>query len=644
MVNSYRYAFAATTSDIPSTGTTVDLGVGQLGVFDGKTFAATSGVSAKSILIAQGTPDSLFPQGASKGNQTYKTDIIKGSNVKSWKVKKASRGKGMITTMGFDGADLTKNLTVKKGEAFTFWVTLSGSPIANLLGNSPKTHYAVWTEQFTIQLPCVSECVDTCGETVDPNIVGDAVLAEFAKRKIIGGQYLTDYVKATKLVSCDTPSGLPTVSYTVVTLTIPDTGDAIALGKVQAQYPGVKIKRSKRDGVYSTYEAVVADGVTLTDFSSEGLPVVPTCDSCPSGCPSGYTLQSAQDVYIVQRPLSANTDLHNGTARTAFAEALEAAYSATASEFLSYNGSVATVKLYFATGTSVSALLSDSVVLVETNAEICTQTSPTTTAWVECKTCVAAKKTFVITIKDDCNVDALAELEAIYGSGVTLVTQNTDTCTAQYSLEVESDNKDCDSCAEVLWQFSAPKPFKGLVWTEVLGETGYGVDCNIGIEFKSIYEQRKTKECFLNQVAYEFEPLFISVSTRNPDPNDYSVLCGSDVPVTVTQNVEYPFGLGRTVAAQVIETNYNFNQPWRKNPAERDALEYELGIDLNGYYDQYIIEYVTHPDTFGASHFGTTQTQSMEASFYFNEGTGAAFESVVSAFLAGTTDIVLEQI
>ena len=42
MVNSYRYAFAATTSDIPSTGTTVDLGVGQLGVFDGKTFAATN--------------------------------------------------------------------------------------------------------------------------------------------------------------------------------------------------------------------------------------------------------------------------------------------------------------------------------------------------------------------------------------------------------------------------------------------------------------------------------------------------------------------------------------------------------------------------------------------------------------------------
>ena len=50
---------------------------------------------------------------------------------------------------------------------------------------------------------------------------------------------------------------------------------------------------------------------------------------------------------------------------------------------LSYNGSVATVKLYFATGTSVSALPSDSVVLVKTNAEICTQTSPTTTAWVE---------------------------------------------------------------------------------------------------------------------------------------------------------------------------------------------------------------------------------------------------------------------
>ena len=53
MVNSYRYVFAASTSTIPVSGTTVDLGIGEIGVFDGKTFQATNGVTAKSILIAQ---------------------------------------------------------------------------------------------------------------------------------------------------------------------------------------------------------------------------------------------------------------------------------------------------------------------------------------------------------------------------------------------------------------------------------------------------------------------------------------------------------------------------------------------------------------------------------------------------------------
>jgi len=644
MVNSYRYAFVSSTTDIPTSGTTVDLAVGQVGVFDGKTWQATDGVSAKSIVIAQGTSNTLFPHGVAKGNQTYKTPVLKGYNVKSWKVKKASKGKGMITTLGFDGVDTTKNLTVKKGKSFTFWVTLSGQPIANLLGSTPSTHYAVWTEQFTVQLPCVDECVDTCGDVWDANIVGDAVISEFGKRKIIGGQLITDYVSATKLVSCDTPSGLPTVGYKVWTLTVPDTGDTVALAKVQAQYPGVKIKRSKRDGIYSTYETVIPSGDSLADFSNVGLPVVPTCDTCPSGCPDGYSLQSALDVYIVQRPLSSTTDLHNGTAQTAFAESLESAYSASSSEFLSFNGSVATVKLYFTAGTTVTAKLSDSIVLIETNTEICTQDTPTTTAWDECKTCTAATKQFVITIKDDCAVDALAELQSIYGSGVALKSHNTDTCTSQYSLSVESDNKDCDACADVLWKFTAPMPFKGLVWTEVLGDTGYGTGCNIGVEFKSIYEQRKSKECFLKQVAYEYEPLFITLSTRNPDPNDYSVLCDTDVPVTVTQNVSYPVGVGRVVADHVIASNFQYNQPWRKNPAERDAFEYELGIDLQGYYDEYVLEFTTDPDVNGGSHFGTTQKQTFEHEFFYPEGTGSAFESVVSAFLAANSDVVLEQI
>lgn len=646
MVNSYRYVFAASTPTLPSSGTTVDLGIGQIGVFDGKTWQATDGSTAKSIVVAQGVPSTVFPQGVAKTNATYKSGVITGGNLKGFKRVIGQKGQGIITTMGFDGVDTTKGLTVKQGDSFTFWLTMSGAPVANLLGTTPETHYATWTEQFTVQLPCVDECTDSCGTFIDQNIVADAVIAEVNKRKLIGGQLLTDYVEFTKLIACDTPSGLPTTSYTVYTLTVADTGDQSALGKVQAQYPGVVVKRTKRVGIFSTYEiTILTSAGQPTAFSNAEFPVVPVCNECPSGCPSGYTLSTAQDVYIVQRPLSGSTNLVGSVAQTAFAEAVEAAYSATASEFLSFNSSAASVKLYFNTGTDVAALLSDAVVLVGTDEAICKQDSAESIAWVSCKTCTAASKEYVLTILDSCAVDYLALLQAEYGDGVSLVSTNSSTCTSQFKLSVQSTNKDCDACADVTWNFEAPKPFQGLVWTEVAGDTGYGVGCVTGIRAKSIYEQRKAKECFLKQVAYEFEPLFISFSTRNPDPNDYTVLCETDVPVTVVQNVTYPKGLGRIVADQVIASNYQFNQPWRKNAAERDAFEYELNLDLNGVYDQYILEFVTHPDTTGASHFGTTQTQTFELSVFFPQGTGAAFESVITAFVASQApSIVLEDI
>ena len=657
MVNSYRYVFAASTPTIPVSGTTVDLGIGEIGVFDGKTFQATSGVTAKSILIAQGTPDTVFPHGVAKSNHTYKTDIIKGTAVKSWKKVNGKKGSGLQITMGFDGVDTAKNLTVKQGKDFTYWVTLSGAPIANLLGDSPKTHYAVWTEQFTVQLPCVSDCVDNCGDLVDPNVVADAAIAQFNNRKLIGGQYITDYVKVTKLVDCETASGLATVNYCVSNLTIADTGDQAALGAVQAAYPGFTIKRVSRNGLLSTYETVASGTCptpsgTLPPYVYTPAPVLQACDTCPSGCPTNYTLTEAQDAWIVTRPITSGGNLNTPSAQVTFANGVKTAYvafSPTAYEFLSFNSAAASVKIYVPAGTAVTALDSDFVVQFASNQAICTPSGSldVTTAWVSCKSGTAATKNFVLTVANDCiNTPSglLAEIEAIYGESVTISAYNLSTCTTQFTLPVESTNKDFENCAEVDWKFQAPAPFKGLVWTEVQGAV-YGTDCNVGLKFESIYEQRKAKECFLKQVAYEFEPLFITISTRNPDPNDYSVLCETDVPVTLVKNVEYPKGIGRVVADQVIASNFQYNQPWRKNAAERDAFEYELGIDLQGVYDQYVLEFQTFPtEAASVSGFGTSQVQTFELSVFFAVGTGAAFETVVSAFVASNSPLALEVI
>ena len=641
MVNSYRYAFAATTPDLATAGTTVDLGIGQIGIFDAKTWVATTMPLGREIVIAQGTSDTLFPSGAGRGNQTMKTLGIKGSKVKAWRATKAQKAHGEIVTLGYDGVDATKSLSVPVGKNFTFWLTLTGQPIANLLGDSVETHSATWTEQFTVNLPCTEECSDTCGDTYDCNVVSDAVLEAVNQGKMIGGQKLTDYIKFTKLTSCYTPSGLPTVSYTKWSLTTPDTGDTIALSHVQAQYPGSGVKRVSRNGVYSVYEFTqLTSAGTPAAFNNSVTPVIPNC----SVCPSGYKLVPSVDAWVIGRPLSSNTDLPDATAQAVFLASLVSSYSASSGTFLSFNGSVATVELFFATGTVVTALLSDNVLQIGTNQPICTLDTATTAPWSNVETCTKANKSFVISLKNsDCGATYLAELQAEYaGVGVvTLVETNADTCTTQYNIVVESANVACDSCSTTPYTFTEPNPFLGIKWTEVLGATGYGTGCVCGIQAESIYEQRVAKECFLKQVSYEFEPLFMSFSTRDPNSNDYSVLCTPDVPVTKIRNVQYAKGFGRVVADDVIASMYAFNQQWRKNPAERDALEYELGIDLNGYYDQYTIDFEVEPaGASSISGLGNSRVEYFETAYFFPQGTGGAFETAINAFLSANNSDV----
>jgi hypothetical protein len=628
MVNNYRYVFVSSTSQIASAGTTVDLGVGELGIFDAKSWTALSAPNYtvnKAIVIAQGTPADVFPAGVAKGNQTYKTSAIIPQNVKGWNGYKASKGKNMVVTMGYDGVDTTKTLNVPVGKNFTYWITMSGQPIANLLGNTPETHYATYTEQFSVVLPCTNDCLDSCGENVDCNIVADAVIDSFLSRKTIGGQFLSDYIKVTKLIACNVPSGYATVNYKTYDLTIADTGDNIALAQVQAQYGGIPVKRISRNGIFSTYELVqIGTASAPADFNNTVNPIIPNCTTCPSG----YTLQNEIFLFTVKRKDSGTS----GNLAT-----LKSDYSDTSAIRLSYDGVTSVYEIHKSTSTTPSAIAGDIVANAGSFQSVCLVNSASTTPWTLIKTCTKAQKTYELTIKNtDCGGNYLAQLQTAYASlgTVTLVTSNSSTCTSQYAITITSNNIACDACDTEFYKFTAPMAFQGLEWVEVQGAI-YGTGCNCGIKFESIYEQRKAKECFLKQVSYEYEPLFITISTRNPDPNDYSVLCEKDVPVTVVQNVTYPKGFGRIVADELIASNFAFNQPWRKNPAERDAFSYELGIDLQGYYDQYTLIFEVNPNESTAiSGFGTSKVESFEFSFFFPQGEGVAFQTAINGWLA----------
>jgi hypothetical protein len=626
--NSYRYVFASSTSQLPSTGTTVNLGVGQVGIFDANSWQAVTAPTVQvnnAILFAQGTPADTFPQGVAKGNQTYKTQALTPFQITKWKAHKAQPGKSQVVTLGYDGVDATKNLNVPTGATnFTFWVTLSGQPIANLLGDTPETHYASYTEQFSVNLPCDNTCADGCGTTIDPNIIADAVISSFQTRKIIGGQFYTDYVKVSKLINCQTPSGLPTVGYTTYQLTLQDTGDNIALSQVQAQYTGNTITRLFYNGITSVYQVVLpTSGSAPANYNNTVNPVIPNCTTCPSG----YTYNAITYLWVVKRagdPASVLTSIKSN-------------YADSNAILLSFDGAIGTYEIHKTTSATITPYADTDIVYNAGSLQnTCTINSNITTPWTNVGTCTKAQKTYQLTIKNtDCGGTYLTQLQAIYGSGVALVSSNTGTCTSLYNLTITSDNVACDTCDNQPYSFTAPVPFLGLKWVEVAGQTGYGTNCSVGVKFESIYEQRKWQECFLYSTPYEFEPLFITLSTRNPDPNDYSVLCYPNVPTTIVSPVQYEYGLGRVVANGVIESNYQFNQPWRRNPAERDSFAYQLGINLQGYYDEYVLEATYTPsEAQSMSGFGHSPIQKYEYHFFFPQGEGVAFATAINGYLA----------
>ena len=193
--------------------------------------------------------------------------------------------------MGYDGVNANKTLTATPGQVYTFWIKLSGQPILNFFPDQRR--YLV--EEITVTLPCADDCSDNCSATVDCNIVADAIITAIQGKKLdgntavngrktIGGQPLSKYVKATKLLNCGTPSGYVTTGFTNYNLTILDDGSQAALASVQAQYPGVVVTQINRYDAYSTYQLdLPAASSAPAAYQNLANSIVSNCASCPSG-------------------------------------------------------------------------------------------------------------------------------------------------------------------------------------------------------------------------------------------------------------------------------------------------------------------------------------------------------------------------
>lgn len=215
-------------------------------------------------------------------NNVKRSVKFKAKDIVGWSGKRAKiAATSQKVALGWDGKNAEKDFKVKAYEDTLVHMKVWGGPITKLLGHSDQE----WRTTFVINRECFDEYTETSDQplSVEGSKVRavDEFLRTYRQRKI-GGQFLHEYVSATKISTAAAPSGLTT--YDTFQLVIPDNGDNVSLGAVQAKYPTLAIARDSFANGYSTYTVTVADGTAApADFTNEAITTLAFCATCPPG-------------------------------------------------------------------------------------------------------------------------------------------------------------------------------------------------------------------------------------------------------------------------------------------------------------------------------------------------------------------------
>jgi len=622
----YKDFYVGTTGTLLASGTTTDLAVGQFGFFDAKTWQATATPSAsvKQLVIGQGTPDlSGMPEGAGIPDVSFKV-TVDSKGLINYYAKKSQRPENMIVTLGFDGVDTSKTLSLKKGETRAVYLKLSGQPINNFYPDVPAGLKVMFNLGDTCPL---SECTDDCGDLVDGNVLANQLIAQINEYKIIGGQPLNKYIRATKLVSCETPSGYVTEDYVKWSLTVCDDGTNTALATVQAQYPGVEVTRTSRTGALSTYELVLPDGETPAEFENSAFSVVPNCDACPSG----YTLQDSVYVYTaVKSGIQAASAASGATGYVSNSGVILGTAGEngfTTVQFYSTESDLATV------AASIATFLVSSVGV---HTGVCVLDNETTTPWTEGDTCTKALKEYQLSLKDDCDgTTKLAELQAIYGDigTVTLVETNDTFCTSLFKLTVESDNTLCPECGDEFYKWTVPTSLGNQPWIPVEQDVT-GVDCVYGVKIESAYFDLERNECTF-EVPYFNDPLYIEVGNHSADTLGNP--CEDDWAVTTVQNVKFASGYGVFVSGAEKQSLYYRNIFYNVDPLVRRYRQFSWNTDFSGYYDEVVLVFQNTLPEYGINN--AYRNEAFEVHFYLPEGNATSFINGLNGWVTSVSNL-----
>lgn len=616
--------------NVRTTGSSVTLGIGEVAFVDiSKT--TKDGVkilsdfspidpSAK-LAIRMGEPKDNTSR--SEDNKSISTIPFKLKDVVDIYVDAPDR-EGIIVDdfiIGFNGEDGSE-IDLDNAENEVLEVCLKGD-LMGMIGLPDSKHVA------NVNLTAPIEGVKGVDWTMH-EIVENAYL-ELLNYNLPGNIPITDFVDII-LVNSENPATLPGTPSTFYSLVLDDEGTQSDLGKVQAQYPDLEVKRLQYQAGETTYSvigtAVPADYQGKADFILKG------CDACPAG----YTEIAQGLVYevVIEDP----ADLTAAVQALPGATAGTAILNDTVGDTNTYSVVADTVLDQADIDAFIAANSTASINLIASDvSDLCESATPTAIAWVEGESCNSTTETYTITLKDtECGDSRLGELQLAFPTlTVTETSVIAEACQRVYSTTVNT-NLVCEECGDIfrdVFVSDAPSMFESVSW--VKAEKTYSGTAKMGIRVRGKRASIAGNEFLRDDMFFFDGSAEISLVGGYPTYTNESYRYGTNDRFTVKY-------FSRKADAQNLGGNL------RKYEEEaqmhfRGRSRYvgnNYGKIVNGHetrleaLDQYIVYSVTVAPNRFVSNFQQPQNGAFTYHFIVPLGKQGDFEAVINKLAAAT--------
>lgn len=468
--------------EVMNTGSSANLGKNVIGLFNihevdrngAKAVDTTAPIEANSRAKFEVRQGILNKAGVTRtlSNKAKSTIPFKAKDVKNAWVTKPTITEQSFDELyiGYNGLEADSSLKFKPGLSFSTDITLWGSAMGMINAGGR------YTVRYTSIIPDV-DAYDTCGPDLDfcsPVDCREETLnmVKYLRSYLLPGQIpLTNYVDIDPVFS--TVNAGVTTAYKVMELSIPTFDAGKDIGKVQAQYPNLKIVV---DELTHKFQTIVPATATVADFVQGIADMVPGCD----GCPTGFTEIEGGFMYSVRA-------LAEPTIDDATIE-LVGEDKATGVKFFLV---LVADKLEEA---DINDIAGD-VIFLGSKSALCSNNSTTSTAWTEVSQGTATTHKYTIVLADDCQGARLEELQEIYPDLVITESANPApaNCLRKYETNVITDIQFVEGCpnADVLekvYSSEAPAPFDYYsYWIQDVEEVdAEGISCGVRLKGRPV--------------------------------------------------------------------------------------------------------------------------------------------------------------